>query len=128
LALLTSLQDFADLANLIILNLPTKILQIHEAFTVLKDDMASAALPLSKAKFKKQIAHVVETDIRVALPLIAFSRILSALLTQLYLAMQTFLGSVKNSAFAKATARQAARFLPVCLSSDTDIFCFCEEV
>src|SRR2546430_607319 len=43
--------------------------------------------------------------------------------------MQTFFGSVKKSAFAKATARQAPRFFPcVFLSSDTDILCLCKKM
>jgi hypothetical protein len=54
------------LANLISLNLPVEILQIHEVSTVLKDNVTSAALSLSKAKFREQIAHVIEADIRVA--------------------------------------------------------------
>jgi hypothetical protein len=33
-----------------------------------------------------------------------------------YLAMQTFFGSVKNPAFAKATARQAPRFAELFIS------------
>jgi hypothetical protein len=42
--------------------------------------------------------------------------------------MQTFFGSVKNSAFAKATARQAPRFSLVSLSCDTNILGLGEEM
>ncbi len=42
--------------------------------------------------------------------------------------MQTFFGSVKKPAFAKATARQASRFWSARLFSDSDILCLCEEI
>jgi len=42
--------------------------------------------------------------------------------------MQTFFGSVKNSAFAKATARPGSTLLVSELSSDTNILRLCEKV
>ena len=43
-----------------------EILQIHEVFAVLKDNMTAATLPLSKAKFQEQVTHVIEADVRIA--------------------------------------------------------------
>lgn len=50
---LAFLQNYADLAGLINLNLSMEILQIHEVCASLKHDVTSAALPRSKSKFKK---------------------------------------------------------------------------
>jgi hypothetical protein len=42
-----------------------------------------------------------------------------------HFAMQTFFGSVKKPAFAKATARQAPAFSS---ASNTNILCLCEKM
>src|SRR5438128_1581355 len=94
-AWLASLQNFADLANLVTLNLPMEILQIHEVFAVLKDNMTAATLPLSKAKFQEQVCHRSGCSHRFGHSSLfrEFCRLYSR---GFYLAMQTFFGSVKK--------------------------------